>query len=123
MKILFITSRITYPNTAGYNIAVNNMIYELQNQNINITLFSLNTSKHFININKISPDFIKQFNLQSEYIDTSISLFLFIKSLIKKESFNIIRFYNKNITRKLINIIKQTILILFNSKAYTQHHT
>ena len=101
MKILIICNRIPYPLKDGGAIAIYNMIHSMINLEHEVSLFSLNTNKHFIDPDSLPPLFKKLIHTCFVKIDTSISIKKAFINLFSNRSFIIERFENENIHDEL----------------------
>ncbi|OFX68900.1 MAG: hypothetical protein A2X12_05145 [Bacteroidetes bacterium GWE2_29_8] len=106
MKILIITSRVPLPAESGYTIAVNNFVKGLYEANIDYTLLSINTSKHFVDTTKFDKiEYLKN-RFFSAYIKTNINLCSAFFNLFSNKSYNIQRFISKQYILTITEILK-----------------
>ena len=60
MKVLLITHRVPFPADGGYAIVIHQTIKGLIELGCDITLFSLNTTKHYIKVKEIKDPLFKK---------------------------------------------------------------
>ncbi len=108
MRILQVCKKFPYPLIDGERIAIYQLYKGLQQAGANITIASINTKKHYTNIENISPSIFDNKIYYSKTIDTTPTSIGFLKSWIKGSSYNIDRFYNKEFEQQLIKILKET---------------
>ena len=106
MKILQICHRIPYPAIDGGNIAMMNMAQALIEAGNEVHQFALNTKKHFVNPLMLPEELRNKLHFNSVTIDTKINAFGIIKNLFTTESYNIIRFYSKEVEKELESVLR-----------------
>lgn len=106
MNILVIGSRVPFPLRDGGAIATFNMLKGLSELGHQITYFSINTKKHFVDEKTIK----NQFNFLKEIItfeiNTDFNFLKALKSVILNESYNLKRFFDVQMQKQLIELIK-----------------
>jgi glycosyltransferase involved in cell wall biosynthesis len=107
VRILQICHRIPYPAIDGGNIAMMNMALALSETDNEVHQFALNTSKHFIDPESIPEKLKDKLHFNSFTIDTSIKGTEVIINLFTNESYNITRFYNPNVEKKLEELFRK----------------
>src|SRR5436190_895087 len=70
-------------------------------------MFALNTNRHCVNIEKLPDIFKKQTNIEAHRINTSIKITAAFLNLFSSKSYNISRFYSKEIEQKLIVLLQK----------------
>jgi len=108
LKILQICHRVPYPAIDGGNIAMMNMALALIESGNELSQFNLNTSKHFVDPESIPVDLRNQLHFHSSTIDTKIKIHELVKNLFTRESYNIVRFYSKNVEQELTDALRKT---------------
>lgn len=106
MKILILGSRIPYPLSDGGAIASYNMLREMAARGAEITFFSFNTKKHFVADEVIRKEF-PFCRVIWHYLDSEVSWYKALLSLIKGENYNLSRFINKGANNKLNSLLRQ----------------
>lgn len=105
MKILILCSRIPYPLNDGGNLAVNNILEGLLQMGEEVSMLSMNTSKHWVNPNELPAIFQKLHHFSTVDVDNSIKPLPALLDLIKNKSYNISRFISPTFERELRKII------------------
>ena len=109
MKLLLIFPRVPYPLRDGGAIAMMQMIKGLHSNGAKITLFFLNTSKHFVNHKKITEIF-KEFGVIHVIdINNNVTIKGALLNLLTDESYHISRFENVRAEQELARILKSEI--------------
>ncbi len=111
MNILQINSRVPFPPTSGGVIYTNIIAKGYLAANQNLTLFCLNTKKHFFDINQLPQHFLKGVKaIHTSFVDTDIKPFDAIYNLLfSNQSYNITRFYSKKVEKDLVNLLKANV--------------
>ena len=101
MKILHFSNKPAYPRIDGGTIAISQLLKGLlSHPNFNVTHFTLSTQKHPFSIDNY-PDFISKSSIHNFNIDTSLSLSGAVSSMVKNESYNVSRFFDKTVANKI----------------------
>ncbi len=107
MKILQICHRIPYPPLDGGNIAMLNMARSLKIVGCDVQVYALNTVKHFVDPSTLPAFFQKDFNFSAEKIDTKVTIGGVIKNLFSKSSYNVDRFYSRDVEESLATLLRR----------------
>jgi polysaccharide biosynthesis protein PslH len=109
MKILQICKKFPYPLHDGESIAVNNFASALHEQGCTITLLTMNTSKHYFDVNLI-PDSLKKYysEIITVDIENRVTKWGAFKNLFTNKSYHVSRFENKEFENKLITILSKS---------------
>ena len=101
MNILQITKKFPYPFIDGEVIAIHNLTKGFAALNHSVTVLSLNTQKHYFDLQKL-PDNIKRLaTYDAVNIDTSIKPVNAFLNLFTSKSYNIERFYSTAFEQKI----------------------
>lgn len=73
-----------------------------------VTLFSLNTSKHRIDIDDIYDPVFDQIKFYSFDLDTEVNVWGAISNIFSDESYNVSRFFDEDAARLLEDILKES---------------
>ena len=97
-----------YPPNDGGAIAMFSMLNGLQNnKGVELSLVSLNTKKHRVEINNL-PDIFKRIEYTLYFnLNTNISILGIITNLFSSKPYHISRFYNKKFEKELHNFIEK----------------
>ena len=107
MKILFLCKKFPYPLKDGESIAVSNLCKELKALGCDISLLSMNTSKHYSDPNALPPDYNYFTTIHTIDLDNAIRPWKAVASIVSGESYHIRRFKSGAFRDKLIEILKQ----------------
>lgn len=107
MKILFLCKKFPYPLKDGESIAVSNLCKELKALGCDISLLSMNTSKHYSDPSALPPAYNYFTTIHTIDIDNSIRPWKAVASIVSGESYHIRRFKSGAFRDKLIEILKQ----------------
>lgn len=105
MKILYITHKPVYPLVDGGCKAMASFL-DLLIQDFEIHHISISTNKHPFDISNY-PENVKFKSIEHFHIDTDLSFFRSIKSLFEKGSYNVNRFYNKDLENNVCKKITE----------------
>lgn len=107
MKILQLHNKVPYPPKDGGAIGVWNFTLEFAKQGHEVTLFAMNTKKHYYNIKSIPEEFTKIINIIAVDVKVPVTFFGALFNLIfSKKPYNAQRFILNNYKLKLIEILK-----------------
>jgi glycosyltransferase involved in cell wall biosynthesis len=97
---------VPWPQNDGGNIAMLNMAELLLEAGHQVTIFALNTSKHFIEPADLPARFRNNFNIHTAPIDTKVTLTGAVRNLFRsEESYNIVRFYSQTVEHTLVELL------------------
>jgi len=107
VKALILTNRIPFPPNSGYPIVVYNTITGLLNQGVDISLFSLNASKHKVDVDDIYDPLFERIKFYTYPVDTEVNIWGAFFNIFSNESYNVSRFYDEDAARLLENILRE----------------
>ena len=107
MKTLILSNRVPFPPNSGYPIVVYNTINGLLKLGVEITLFSINTNKHRVDVDDIYDPVFEQINFHSFELDTEVNLWGAFFNIFSNESYNVSRFYDDEAAKLLENILHE----------------
>jgi glycosyltransferase involved in cell wall biosynthesis len=107
VKALILTNRVPFPPNSGYPIVVYNTIKGLLSQGVAITLFSLNVSKHKVDVDDIYDPIFEQISFHSYHVDTDVNIWGAFFNIFSNQSYNVSRFYDDDAARILENILRE----------------
>lgn len=97
-----------YPPKDGGAIATFSLAKNLAKL-ANVSIFAMNTSKHYFEVEKIPPQIRQQINFYTSFVDTDIKITkLLINLLFSKLPYNAERFLDLDFEAKLINLLTNT---------------
>jgi polysaccharide biosynthesis protein PslH len=101
LKILFLTHRIPYPLTDGGAMVSDFMLTGFLDHLIELSIISLNTSKHFVDVDTL-PDYYKKLqHFDTVNINNDITISGAIHNLFTTESFHTARFKSDELNTKI----------------------
>lgn len=110
MKILQLCKKFPFPLKDGEVIAVNTLAKSLKELGAEMTLLTMNTSKHRVNVSELPESFTKIYkNIHYVDINNDITIWGAFKNLFEKESYHVTRFISKKFETKLIEVLKNEI--------------
>lgn len=107
MKALILTNRVPFPPNSGYPIVVYNTIKGLLQLGVEVTLFSINTSKHWVDVDDIYDPVFEQINFYSYNIDTEVNIWGAFFNIFSNQSYNVSRFYDDEAAKLLENVLRE----------------
>lgn len=107
MRILQLTHKPPYPPNDGSSIAIYNMSCGLIENEVELTLLTINTKKHFKADETVNENFKRNSNYQSVFRDTDTTATGALKNLFTSQSYFVSRFYFKEFEEKIITILQQ----------------
>jgi glycosyltransferase involved in cell wall biosynthesis len=107
LKILILTPRIPFPLKDGGAIAMHQTIEGYVQQGCEVSLLSMNTSRHWVDENLLPEWYSKLVHFKTVFINNNINPLSAFFNLFTGKSYNVSRFINKNFETALIELIKQ----------------
>lgn len=106
MKILQLCKKFPFPLKDGESIAVTYLSHALHDLGCEITLLSMNTSKHYMDLSLLPREFNHYKEIHVTPLDNSINAFSAFKNLFSKESYHVSRFVCPDFKNKLIELLQ-----------------
>lgn len=106
MRVLIITNRVPFPADGGYSIVVHHTLKALVDLGCDLTLYSLNTTKHYINVKEIKDPLFKKIKFIQQKIDNRVKAKDAFLNLFSDQSYNITRFYDSQCANKLGHLLR-----------------
>ena len=107
MKILQLCKKFPYPLKDGEAIAVTYLSKALRDLGCDMTLLSMNTTKHYTDLERLPEDFDHYEEIISTELDNKIKPFDAFINLFSKESYHINRFICPHFKDELIKLLKR----------------
>jgi len=107
MRILQLSNKPPYPPNDGSSIAMFNMSCGFIANQVDLTLLTINTKKHFKPDSGVDETFKKQSNYQSVYHNTDVTAAGAFLNLFSNQSYIVSRFYFAEFEEKLISLLKE----------------
>ena len=106
MKILQLTKKFPYPLKDGEAIAVTYLAKALHELGCELTLLSMNTTKHPFDIQTLPPDFNHYKSIHLVDIDNRVKIMDALMNLFSNKSYHIERFISPDFETKLIELLE-----------------
>jgi polysaccharide biosynthesis protein PslH len=107
MKILQLCKKFPFPLKDGEVIAVNTLAKSLKELGAKVTLLTMNTSKHRVNIDELPDSFTGVYeNIHHVDVYNHITILGAFKNFFQKESYHVTRFISRSFEAKLIEILE-----------------
>lgn len=106
LKILILTPRIPYPLKDGGAIAMNQTLECYIEQDCEVSLFALNTSRHWVDESTLPVFYNKLKKIETVFVKTDINPLSAFFNLFTDKSYNVERFVNKQVEQKLIGLLQ-----------------
>ncbi|MFK7772944.1 MAG: glycosyltransferase family 4 protein [Saprospiraceae bacterium] len=106
MKILQLCKKFPYPLKDGESIAVTYLSKALNQLGNQVTLLTMNTKKHYFNIDELPADYDQYQSIHFTDVDNEVKPFDAFLNLFSDDSYHISRFISTAFEQKLIEILK-----------------
>ncbi len=106
MKILQLTKKFPFPLKDGESIAVTNLSKSLVVHGCEITLLSMNTSKHFVDVDALPDSYNHYESIHTVYLDNRVTVTGALYNLFSSASYHVSRFDFKAYREALIQLLK-----------------
>jgi glycosyltransferase involved in cell wall biosynthesis len=107
MKILQLCKKFPLPLKDGESIAVTYLSRALHELGCEVTLLAMNTSKHYIDMNKVRPLTKHYKEVHTVDIDNKLNAVDALKNLFTKDSYHISRFRSDEFSKILEDLLKK----------------
>lgn len=107
MKILQLCKKFPYPLKDGESIAVTYLSNALADQGCEITLLSMNTTKHYTDVSQLPEEFNHYKEIHVTKLDNSLNVIDAFKNLFSKDSYHVSRFICSDFEQKLIELLTE----------------
>lgn len=109
LKVLMLFNRVPFPQNNGGAIAMFNMVKEYAEQNFEVHILSMNTSKHFVPERKIQSVFDSYAKVELVYVDNRVTFKGLLLNLLSQNSYMLTRFVSDDYNSKLKELLNNTI--------------
>ena len=107
IKVLQLAKKFPYPLRDGESIAIYNISRSLVAEGCEVTLLTMNTSKHYVDQRTVGDNLKHYQSLESISVDTKINIWGAFKNLFSTESYHISRFISHEFEQKLVSILSK----------------
>ncbi|MBP6091206.1 MAG: glycosyltransferase [Crocinitomicaceae bacterium] len=114
MHLLYLTNKPVYPTVDGGCKAMQAMMELLLESNLPMSHFCISTEKHPFNLSDYPSKITEKCEVKQFNTKTRPTIFGFIKSFFKGDSYNISRFYNEELAAAIVSFTadKDVIVVL-----------
>lgn len=105
LRLLQICNKAPYPPNDGSSIAIYNMAKGLVENDVQLHLLAINTSKHYKPDDAVPKEFSQQTNYKSVKKNTNTNLFGAVLNLFSNQSYFVSRFYFKKFEQQLKKLL------------------
>lgn len=102
-----LTYKVPFPPNSGYPIVVYNTLKGLLLHDVDVTLFSINTSKNHVDIDDINDPVYDAIEFHAHDIDTETNLWDMMVNVFTNQSYNVSRYYDEDAAKLLENILRE----------------
>ncbi len=107
MRVLILTNKMPYPPRDGGSIATLSLALSLKQCRNYIEILSMNTSKHYTDLNSIPKEISENVKIHAVNVNTNINIFkAFSNFVFSNKPYNAQRFISKNFKNKLISLLQ-----------------
>ncbi len=106
MKILQLCKKFPYPLKDGESIAVTYLSKAMVDLGNEVTLLSMNTTKHYADVDALKDEINHYKNIYVTDLDNSVNPIDAFVNLFTKESYHVSRFVSKAFETKLIEVLQ-----------------
>jgi glycosyltransferase involved in cell wall biosynthesis len=107
MRILQLCKKFPYPLKDGEAIAVTYLSEALHTLGSEITLLSMNTSKHYFDLSKLPRAYSQYQSIHTVDLDNRVRPWPAFVNLFSRESYHVSRFVSSAFEKKLIRLLKE----------------
>ena len=108
MNILFVSNKMPYPPKDGGSIATFQHIWGMAMLGQKVTVLSINSKKHFVDVANIPTEVKEKVTFKTFYLDTSLSAFEALKNLFfSNMPYNAERFVSSDFEKCLIETLEE----------------
>lgn len=109
MRILQLCKKFPYPLKDGESIAVSSLSKAFHDFGCEVTLLSMNTTKHYTDISKLPADYNHYKEIHVTELDNRVKVWDAIRNLFSTKSFHVSRFESKEYEAKLISLLQSNV--------------
>lgn len=107
MKILQLTKKFPFPLMDGESIAVHYLSKAMNDLGCEITLCSMNTSKHYSDLEKLPNGYHHYTHIETVDVDNRVKVLGAFLNLFSRKSYHVTRFESKKYAKKLAALLAE----------------
>lgn len=108
LKVLHFSNKPPFPSKDGGCIAISNILEALISEpELDVFHLTISTQKHPFNIETYPNHWKDKIKIESAFINTKLDVFNALKCLFKNKSYNVDRFYNKGVEKRIKALLEQ----------------
>ncbi|RMD72937.1 MAG: glycosyltransferase, partial [Bacteroidetes bacterium] len=107
MKILQVCKKFPYPLKDGESVVVTHLARALDELGCEVTLLTMNTTKHYFPVSELPADFDHYRDLHAVRVDNGIHLWGAVRNLFEGSSYHAVRFQDEAFRRALIALLQR----------------
>ena len=107
LKVLLLSHSVPFPPNSGYPIVVYNTVKGLLACGAEITLFSLNNSKQYVDVDDIYDPVFEAIDFHSFTIDIEVNVWDAFVNIFSNQSYNVSRYFDYDAEKVLENVLRE----------------
>lgn len=108
LNVFHFSNKPAYPLKDGGCIAISSILNSLHlDSNVNVHHFTLSTFKHLFNEDEYPDSLRSSMKIDSVHIKTNTHILAALYYLIINQSYNVVRFYDKEVEKRITDIINK----------------
>jgi glycosyltransferase involved in cell wall biosynthesis len=107
MRVLLLSYRVPFPPNSGYPIVVYNTIKGLLDLGLEVSLFSLNNSKHAVDVDDIYDPVFDKIKFYSSDVDVDINVWDAFLNIFSNQSYNVSRYFDEDAEKVLEDLLRE----------------
>ncbi len=107
LKVLLLSHSVPFPPNSGYPIVVYNTVKGLLGCGAEITLFSLNNSKQYVDVDDIYDPLFEAIDFHSFTIDIEVNVWDAFTNIFSNQSYNVSRYFDYDAEKVLENLLRE----------------
>ena len=106
MRVLQICLKPPLPSIDGGCLAINAITQGLINNNVEVKLLTISTTKHPFIVEKLPKEYLNKTQIEHVFVDTKVKPIEAFCNLFSKQSYNIKRFHNDKFKQLIVKTLK-----------------
>lgn len=105
MNVLHFTNKPIFPILDGGRLATHHLLLNLLDIGFHVKNLTIETQKHPFISTSFPPEIADIIKPEAVFIDTKLNVWAAIKAMLKKESYNVIRYRSSKVEEKLVQLL------------------